>query len=166
MTIKNDYYNIELTSPIYFIKDTTCHIHLPQRVSSKSIMKANFVTGIDQDTLGGVLLYHVERKEDTSTSAQLLVIWGYSARGLYSNAYLIEHESTLTWNEEKLKMLYNVYGRQPSIYLDIDRYLLDDNTVLGITRKTSYAGDFGMNIIISEKIGFYSIKPLWVDPNR
>jgi hypothetical protein len=47
--------NIELTSPVYFTKGIMCHIHLPQQVNSKSIMRATFKIGMDRDMIGGAL---------------------------------------------------------------------------------------------------------------
>jgi hypothetical protein len=77
MTIKNQCSNIKLTSPVYFIKDTNCHIQFPQQVNPKSAVRINFISSTNRDTFGGVLLYHLQRKEGASTDAQLLVIWGY-----------------------------------------------------------------------------------------
>jgi hypothetical protein len=117
-------------------------------------VKVSFRTGVDRDTFGGALLYHLQRKEkgesedqsdiDTSTSTQFFVIWGSipdvrSYPGVhvsesYLRAYLIEHESALTWNEDKLKRLYHVYNDQFTVYntISLGCWLLNDNTKLDL----------------------------------
>jgi hypothetical protein len=166
VTINNRCSNIELTSPVYFTKDNTCHTHLPQQVDSKSEIKVKFKAGINQDTFGGVLLYRLQWKEDVSTGTQLLVIWGCKSDNLYSHVRLIEHESTLTWNEDKLKILYDVYNSQYNMDVIIEKWLLDDNTKL----KTKYEisrGGLEINIIISEEKDMSShAKPLWIDSEK
>jgi hypothetical protein len=166
VTIDNQCSNIELTSPVYFTKNTMHHIQLHQQVDSKSIMKVKFKTGMDQDTFGGVLLYHLQRKVDTSISTQLLMIWGFKSDHLYSCAWLIEHERTFTWNEDKLRRLYDVYNSQYDRDFNAEEWLLDDNAMLKTVCALSHGG-FEMNIFISEEKDLsYHRKPLWVDPSR
>jgi hypothetical protein len=166
VTIDNQCPNTELTSPAYFIKDTTRHMHFPQSVNSESKMEANFKTGMDGDTFGGTLLYHLQWKEDASISTKLLVIWGWNSYGLYSHAWLIEHESALTWNEDKLKRLYDVYNSQCNIDFDEREWFLDGNKKLRTKCETSRGG-LEMNIAISEETNLLSYrKPVWVDSNR
>jgi hypothetical protein len=166
VAINNRCSNIELISPVYFIRDATCHIQFPQQVGSKSIMKVKFKAGINQDAFGGVLLYCLQRKEDTSTSIQLLVIWGCKSDNLYSHVRLIEHESTFEWDKDKLKKLHDVYDSQYNISFNADKWLLDDNTKLRTRCETSHGG-LKMNIIIFEEKDLSSPrKPLWVDPKR
>jgi hypothetical protein len=167
VTIDNQCSDIELTSPVCFTKNATCHEHLPQQVDSKSAMRANFKTDVNRDTFGGVLLYRLHGKEDTSTSTQVLVIWGYDSCRLYSYLWLIEHESTLNWNEEKLERLHNVYNSRYNIRFDIEGWLLNASTKLKTKYKMSFESGFRMNIIISEEKDLAEpIKPLWVDLNR
>jgi hypothetical protein len=166
MTINNQCPNTELTYPIYFTKDATYHTQFPQQVNSKSIMKVNFITGIDQDTFGGALLYRLQRKENTTTSTQLLVIWGYRSDRTYLHALLVKHESILSWNEDKLKRLYGVYNGLWHRCSDPGIWLLNDDTELKIEYKV-LDGGFRMEVIISEERDLVSYrKPLWVDPNR
>jgi hypothetical protein len=166
MTINNQYSNIELTCPVYFVKGAVCHIQFPQQVNPKSIMKGSFVTGIDRDTFGGVLLYRLQWKQDALISVQLLVIWGYKSNGLYSHARIIKHEKNFIWNEYKLKRLYDVYDSRCNIDLDAEEWLLDDNTKLRTKCEIPH-GSFEINIIISEEKNLpYPLKPLWIDSNR
>jgi hypothetical protein len=182
LTIDNRRSNMELVSLIYFIKDATCHIQLPQQVDAKSIMKANFVTGVNQNTFGGALLYHLQRKEngesddrsdtdatsikDIPISTQLLVIWGCKFNGLYSRVYIIEHDGALTWNENKLKMLYDVYNNQYQMCSRTGDWWLDDGTMLKTKCKILHGG-FKIDVIISEQRPLsLPRKPLWLDPNR
>jgi hypothetical protein len=166
MTINNQCSNVELSPLVYFTKDVTCHIQFPRQVNPKSIMKANFITGIDRDTFGGALLYCLRWKENISTSTQLLVIWGYKSNETYLHALLIEHESMLFWNEDKLKKLYFVYNSLWHTHFDSGIWLLNDDTKLGLVYKT-LCGGFEMEVTISEsKSSFHPTEPLWVDPNR
>jgi hypothetical protein len=163
--INNQCSNIELTSPIYFIKDTTCHIHFPQQVNSMSIMKANFATNIDQDTFGGALLYHLQQKEVASINVQLLVIWGCKSYGIYSHTWIIKHESTLVWDKDKLKKFYNVYDSTRDAYPHIGRWKLDDNTGIKTKCEISHEG-FEMKVTISREEGIFYIMPPRVNPNK
>jgi hypothetical protein len=169
MTINNQCSSIELASPVYFVEDETYHISFPQQVSFKSIMKASFGTSMNGGTFGGVLLYRLQRKEDTSTSIQLLVIWRYKSDGLYSHTLLIEHESTLVWDKDKLKMLYDGYYSQHEAYYNINtrECLLDNNTKLKLDLEPS-SENFKIGVIISEDGPDLAPpkKPLWIDSNR
>jgi hypothetical protein len=145
-------------------------VQFSQKVNPKNIMKANFKNRIGQNTFGGALLYRLQEKEDTSTINQLLVIWGYDPEGgLYLNAYLIEHDIIVIWNEDELKRLHDVYSSQYKAYIALIwevYWLLDDNMKLKIERKMSRGG-LEMNITISDhESSLSSIKPLWVDPIR
>jgi hypothetical protein len=166
VTINNQCTNIVLTSPVCFIKDTKCHIQFPQQVNPKSIIKANFLISIERDMFGGALLYHLQRKEDISTDIQLLVIWGYKYNRPYSDTWLIEHKSTLVWNEDMLKRLHDVYNNQSSLHISIKNWLLDNNTMLKIVCETLH-GDFKMEVIIFEETHQHlPIEPLWIDSTR
>jgi hypothetical protein len=115
--IDNQCTDIELTSPVHFIKNATFHMQFPQHVNSNSIVKANFaITGINRNTFGGALLYRLQRKEDESKSIQFLVIWGCESDSIYLRTWLIKRENTLVWSENKLKELYHVYDSQHKEY--------------------------------------------------
>jgi hypothetical protein len=166
LIIDNQCTNIEMVSPVYSTKDTTCHIQFPQQVDSKSEMKVEFKTGINQDTFGGVLLYRMQWKEDASTTTQLLVIWGYDSGNLHSRVWLIEHESTLDWDKDKSERLYNVYNSRYNIDFESRKWFLDDNTKLKAKCETSHGG-LEVKIIISEENDqLQTMKPFWVDSNR
>jgi hypothetical protein len=64
MTIDNQCSNIKLISPVYFTKNAMYHIRFPQQVDHDCIMKANFITDINQNTFGGALLYRLQHEED------------------------------------------------------------------------------------------------------
>jgi hypothetical protein len=136
VTINNQCTSIELIFSACFIKDAACHMQFPRKVNANRIMKANFITGADRDTFGGALLYHLQQKDNTPISIQLLVIWRYNTNRLYSNAWLIEHENTLVWNENELEKLYSVYSSLYNIDFNTEEWLLDDkaeNNVCVIT---------------------------------
>jgi hypothetical protein len=150
-------------------------------VNSRSRIKVNFKTDVYQSTFSGVLLYHLQRKEndkydnrsntdkDTSMSTQLLVIWEFRIDRLYSHAWLIEHKSTLIWNEDMLRRLYGIYDSQRDTIISFNtgKWLLNDNTKLQIMCEASYESGFEMKIIISEEKDMSKPqKPLWIDSNR
>jgi hypothetical protein len=166
VTIDNQFSNVKLTSPVYFIKDATCHIQFPRQVNTSSIMKVNFRAGIDRDMFGGALLYHLQREEDAPIIAQLLVIWGHKFHIPYSDTWLIKHEDTFVWNEDKLKKLHDAYVSQYGASLRVTDWLLDDNTKLQTVHETSHEG-FEMRVIISRLISLPPyMEPLLIDSNR
>jgi hypothetical protein len=172
IAIENHCPNIKLTSPVYFTKDVTCRIQFPQQVDSKSRVDVNIKTGMARDTFGGILLYHIEGKEDTSISTQLFVIWGckidriYSHTWIYLHTWLVEYEYTLTWNEDRLKQLHDVYSSQYEVYFDTQEWLLNDNTMLKTECETSYGGP-KMEVSIFEKEDLtHLVTPLWIDSER
>jgi hypothetical protein len=181
VTIDNQCSNIELTPPTHLTKNTTCYIQFPQQMDSKNRVEIDFKTYMYRNIFGGVLLYHLQRKgnseygnradidKDASISTQLLAIWEFRIDRFYSHAYLIEHESTLVWNEDMLKRFYDKYDNQndTDIIFNTGKWLLDDDTKLKIVCKASYRRSFEMDITISEeKDPLHPTKPLWVDPNR
>jgi hypothetical protein len=128
-------------------------------------MRINLITGIDQNTLGGVLLYHL-KKEGVSIDAQLLVIWGHNSNGLYSDAWLIDNEGAFVWNEDKLKRLCDAYTTQDDIYYDVEGFSLNNNINLEIVCKSMY-GFFEIEVAVYEFESLpCSIKPLYIDPSR
>jgi hypothetical protein len=126
MAVCNQCTNIELVSPVYFFKDKTCDTQFAHQLIPNSVMAVKLQTGMDQDTLGGALLYHLQKKEDTLIGTQLLVIWGYKSDRIYLHAWLIEHESTFDWDRNKLKKLYDVCDSRYDIESNMGRWLLDD----------------------------------------
>jgi hypothetical protein len=148
LTIKNRCTNIELTSPVHFIKGSTRHIRFPQQVNSKSIVQANIITGVNRDTFGGALLYRLQRKENAESDD-------------------LSHESAFVWNRDKLKRFYDVYNSRYNISSRLsDKWLLNDKTLLR-TDCGSSRGGFKIIIFIYESEYLLSPrKPLQIDLNR
>jgi hypothetical protein len=167
MTIENKCRYIKLTSPVHYIKDTNCYMQFPQQVDSRNIMKANFMTGIDQYAFGGALLYRLRWKEsDASMSVHLLVIWKYNSDWIDSHALLVELENTLDWDKDKLKGLHDVYDIRRDIGSRLGERWLSNDTKLRTECGISCRG-FKMEIIISEASDLLLlIRPPRVDPNR
>jgi hypothetical protein len=164
VTIKNQCTDIKLVSPVYFTKDATHHIQVPQQVNIHRIMKTNFTTGTDQNTFGGALLYRLQ--EHISTITQLLVIWGYESDRIYSHTWLIEHESTLAWDKDKLKRLYHAYNSQYDGRFNTEEWIMNHSEKLKIISELSHGG-FEVEIIISEyNTSLSSRIPPWIDSNR
>jgi hypothetical protein len=178
MIVNNQYANIELTSPIYYTKDTTRHIQFPRQIGPNCAMKVNFITGVDQDTFGGILLYHLQRKKNDesdnqhvtdksiSTSIQLLMIWICKSDKLYSRVTLIEHDNAFVWDKDMLKKFYDVNDVEYDADSDPVKWFLNDSIILTTVCKTSYGGLEVEGIISGEENELSPRKPLWLDPNR
>jgi hypothetical protein len=115
--------------------------------------------------------WRLPQKTDTSTHTQLLFIWGYRCNIfypllVYSQVWLIEHEDTLVWDKDKLRMLYDKYYELWYTDDDSGPYLLNDNTKMNVEEGFFYGG-YEMHAFVSEEKRYLSYrKPLWVDPNR
>jgi hypothetical protein len=132
-------------------------------------MRADSKTSLDRDMFGGVLLYRVQRKTDTSISTQLLLTWKLRIDRLYSHVLLIEHEGTLAWDKDKLERLYDIHDSlyDTDVISNTGKWLLDNDAKLQTKCETSDEGRFEINITISEEKDLIRPrKPLWVDPNR
>jgi hypothetical protein len=135
-------------------------------VTSKCGVKINFKTSMNRDTFGGALLYHLQREENTPISAKLLVIWGWNTYCIYSRAWIIEHDSTLDWDKDKLKRLYDAYHIHYYVYFYMGKWLLSNNTKLQIVDDVSH-GYLKMEVIISrEESRLSHQKPPWIHPNK
>jgi hypothetical protein len=171
-------------SPVYFGHNTIWLRFPDQKVDTNAVIRAISGRGIAKDEFSGALLYKLQRKkrldsnyqsnvdstfaEDTSTSLQLLIMWGSNTKLKVSLcALLIKHNNAITWNENTLEKLY-------SMHLDllrgtrtiINRWSLNDVIMLRtILRSRQKDGRDIIEITISEGTrGDDSIEPepLWV----
>jgi hypothetical protein len=153
--IYNQCSDFELVSPAYFGHNAIWHIPPDQKVDTNTVTRASLGRGIAKNEFASALSYKLQRKkqsesnnqhnadntftEYTSTSLQLLVIWGYNIR--YKNkpsvrALLIKHNNTITWDEDTLEKLYSMYfALLKDDYNTEETWLLDDATVLVTTSK-------------------------------
>jgi hypothetical protein len=180
--VHNQCLYFELVSPVYFGDNVIWHIPPDQKVCANDVTKASFGKDAAKSEFTSVLIYKLQRKKhlesndqsnedsmftkDTLTGFQLVVIWRYNSDRIYSHAWLIEHDNTFIWNEDKLERLYDVYNNQYNASSSMGGWLLDDDTVLKVGCETAYRS-FGTKVVISEGKHVSSlIKPLWVDPDK
>jgi hypothetical protein len=188
--IHNQCSNFELVSPVYFGHNTICLKFPSQKVDANTATRASFGQNITKSKFVGVLIYKLQRKgslksdvdniskEGSPTDIQLLVIWEpKSWRGLFLRVLLIEHNNTITWNEDKLSELYSMqhallnkrhctktYLFKKCTFTE-DAWLLDDATMLMTRSKWTEEGDI-FEIIISEETRKYDYaEPLWIPLN-
>jgi hypothetical protein len=174
LNVHNQYQDINLTSPVYFIHGGRWHVVPDQEIDVNAVMREHIEFGSGQDILEGALVYRIQRKhaesdksaQDRSKSVQLLVAWHVEhTKGLDVCALLVEHEKEL--DEDKLRKLYQKYWHSLKTSINptgINR-LLYDATVLGITVKIMNGG-YRWDIFIAEKIKNNVEKPLWIDVER
>jgi hypothetical protein len=178
--VHNQCLDFELVSPEYLGYDVIWHILPDQKVNANTMTSAAFKRDISKLGFTTALLYKLCRRshnsddqsnadntKDTSTNIQLLVIWRSVNRYEFRvNAILIKHESTITWDKEKLMKLCSMY-RTLNKYDRIieDTWLLDDEAVLMTILKWG-AEKHTIEITISEATKKDdSIEPLWVPSN-
>jgi hypothetical protein len=100
-------------SPEYFGYDIIWHIPPDQKMDANTMTKAIFGKDKTKRESTSVLIYRLQRKkhpepnmDNTSTSPQLLIIWGYDNMYEYSVCVLlIKYDHMLTLDEGKLKKI-------------------------------------------------------------
>jgi hypothetical protein len=184
VTIHNQCPNIELVLPVYFGNGAVCPKLSNQQTDVSTKMNASFEINPVQDELEGALLYKLKRcpdiqhtmdistKEANEVEAkctQMFIAWKVKGSKPFVYVVLVEHAKEFTWDEDKLRKLYNMNHNRLKEYNSImpDKWLMDDNMVL----KTSFEvrglkGNFELSISISEEKYCYCMKPLCVDLER
>jgi hypothetical protein len=188
--IHNRCSDFELVSPANFVHNTIWYIPPDQKVDANTMIKAIFGRNMFEIEFKIALIYNLQMKkrlesndqsnadnaftENTSTSIQLLVMWGPSVKyknGFSVRALLIKHDDAIIWDEDKLKDLHSMHLAQlnKGIHVDVsnefkdinfftsngnpfaieDTWMLDDATVLMTTLKWN-GGSYTFEITISE----------------
>jgi hypothetical protein len=118
-------------------------------VDANTTTRATFKRNVHEHDFTSVLLYKLQRKEclesdlsststkDTSTRIQLLVLLRVDDKPkIYTNAILIKHNNTITWDEDKLRKLHSMHRALRRFDQIIkDTWLLDNATALVTTLK-------------------------------
>jgi hypothetical protein len=179
LNIYNRCLNVGLASPVCITSDELeCHRVPDYEACTGGTMRSCFVIKSDDESYG-VLMYKLQRKrthksaeisKDTSSIAQILVVWRISeSKELYTNVLLVEHDNSLIWNEDKLNKLYHKNHDWLKEYTDTtsDTWLVDNDIVLKTTFSVKdLKGNPELNISISEENDDYTIRPLCVDLER
>jgi hypothetical protein len=183
ITIHNQCLNTKLVSPFYFSNGVVCPKLSDQQVDIDTAMRTCFEINVTQDVFEGALIFKLQRRSDNkynvdtsptetseATCIQMFVAWKVKNSVLFAYIALVEHVKELTWNEDKLKKLYDKSSHllKESDGTISDAWIMNDNTML----KTTFSikglkENFGLNISISEEErDRLAIRPLYIDLRR
>jgi hypothetical protein len=184
MIIHNQCLNIELVSPIYFGNGVVCPRLSGRQVNIGTTMRVCFEISTTQDDFEGALLYKLQKYSDNqynigalvtennkydATYVYMLAAWKVVDTKSFARIVLVEHTKEFTWDEDKLKRLYDKHCGWLKEYDHTisDTWLVNDS----VTLKTSFEirvlkGNFELSISISEEKDDYAIRPLFVDLER
>jgi hypothetical protein len=186
MTVRNQYPDMKLVSPICFCNRGKCYKYRVKRTNTDVVLNFDLKFDFDQDTLEGILMYEIQRKrnrrsdhqssintayakviEEASKMTRLLVAWKIDrSGGSKVRIILVECDDKLVLNEDKLAQLYKRVNDIPSGYHAIT-WLMCDNTVLETTYEIEQKTGIELEITISEGDKDENTKSaLWIDPER
>jgi hypothetical protein len=169
--------DFELVPLARFDRDVTWHIPPDQEVNANNVAITSFTQNTFKCGLAGASIYRLQKKKigsnvdnthakNTSTSIQLLVIWGPNYRYEVSvRALLIKHSNTIAWDEDRLERLYSTHlSLLKNGHIVKDTWLLDDATVLMTMSKwKEKSHTIKAKVTISKGArGDNSMEPLWV----
>jgi hypothetical protein len=195
VTIHNQCLNIKLLSSVYFSNAEICPKLSEQQIDIGTKMMTCFEINLTQDEFEGALLLKLQRYSnwydmllfklqgyfnwynmDTSTTetnkekcTYMLVAWGRHHSIPSVDVTLIEHAKEFTWNEEKLKRLYDKNRDRFKKYEDTisSTWVMDDNIALKTIFGVNYLEEnFELNITVSEEKDEYAISPFCIDLER
>jgi hypothetical protein len=159
LNIHNRCLNANLVSPAYIIHGwSECYRAPDHQVCTGDVMRSGFIIKSGNE-FDGALIYRLQRKqshestevgEDTSSVAQLLVVWRISASNkLYADVLLVGYDKRLDRYDLK-ELHYRNFGRF-RLYPDAttEAWSLDGNSALKTTFNIMNK-DHILNITISE----------------
>jgi hypothetical protein len=176
ITIHNQYPGLELASPVCFSNGTTHHVSPNRQVDIDTAMKASFGMDSEQKDFKGALLYKLQRKyadrddscpndsarsvKDIETNMYLLVTWDIESHNHEFCVCLIECPANITWDEDKLWILYKEYDYQFCKYYQsgIITWLMYDGAVIETRFNIKYGPDYKLDINISEGTNKYDAR--------
>jgi hypothetical protein len=186
MTVHNQYPDMKLVSPICFCNRGRRYKYRIKKTDTGAMMKYDLKFDFDQDTLEGILMHEIQRKEnersnhqssintaytktieEASKMTRLLVAWKIDrSGGSKVRIILVECDDKLVLNEDKLAQLYEKINDIPPGYHAIT-WLMCDNTVLETTYEIEQKTGIELKITISEGDKDENTKSaLWIDPMR
>jgi hypothetical protein len=175
LNIYNICQDINLTSPIYFIRGGRWHVVTVQEVDVDALMRNCIEFDSGQDTMEGALVYKIQRRQhaesneiiqDESKSIQLLITWYVEhTKELHVRVMLVEYDKEL--DEDELRQLHQKCWKSLNAWVDPVRsnWLLDNGVVL-TTIVEAMNGDYRWDIFIVEGIKNNVKRPLWIDVER
>jgi hypothetical protein len=185
VAIHNQCLNTKLVSPVYFCNGAVFSNLPNQQIDIGTKMKAHFEIYTIQDEFEGALLFKLQRypnrqhNMDTLTKktnkreakcVQMLIAYKVEYSKLFLYVTLIEHAKDFTWDENKLKKLYDGNRSWLNEYNNTTSYtwLMDDNMILKTTFSArDLKGIPELSVFISEEEkDSYIMRPLYVDLKR
>jgi hypothetical protein len=175
--------DIKLALPIYFGNGIVCPKLTSKQIDIETKMNASFEVNAIQDDFEGALLFKLQRYSDgqykidllttennEETCIQVFVAWKVKDSVPFAYVVLIEHTKSLTWNEDKLKKLYDKnHGRLKKYYGTIsDTWLMDNNVILKTTfsaKDLKSTPELSISISKKEKDS-YAMKPFCINLER
>jgi hypothetical protein len=174
-------------SPVYFSNGVVCPKISSQQIDIAAKTNASFEIYATQDEFEGILLFKlqkyvepddqgnmdaltIEPSENDAKCVQMFALWKVKDSEPFAQAKFVEHTKELTWDEDKLRKLYNMNCDYLVTYNGTisNKWLVDDNVTLGVAFRTRILeGNFELSISISEEEkDAYSARPLHVDLKR
>jgi hypothetical protein len=174
LNIHNHCQDINLISPIYFIRGGKWHVIPEQKIDMNAVVRNHFESDSGQDILEGALVYRIQRQHaesggfvrDESKSIQFLVAWHIEhTQKLCVRALLVENDREL--DEDKLIKLHQKYWHLLDEWVNPigSNWLLNDTTALATSVKVMN-GDYRWDIFISGGTKDNIKRPLWIDVER
>jgi hypothetical protein len=188
MNIHNQYPDIELVSPVYFCVGGTYYEYPVEETNKDTVMKFDFRFDPDKDESGSILMYEIRRKEHVVSDHQssidtiytkvveeiprpmrLLLIW--KIKHLEDeepnlSVVLVEHDTELVLNEDKLALLYENVNYIPTNYFR-STWLICDNMVLAERHDVLWHTYLDLKVTISKGFGNKdAIRSIWIDSER
>jgi hypothetical protein len=111
----------------------------------------------------------VETSKEKTKCVQMFVAWKVKNSEPFVYIILVEHAEEFTWDEDKLKKLYDRNSGWLKEYNDtiLDMWSMDDNVTLKTSLKVrSMKGSFELSAFTSEEKDEDAIRPLCVDLER
>jgi hypothetical protein len=185
VTIHNQCLNTELVSPVHFCNGAVCPKLSDQKIDISTKMKACFGINTIQDEFECALLFKLRRysnrQHDMNTlpakaskretdCVRLLIVYKVKDSKVLLHVALIKNDENFTWDEEKLKKLYDKNRSWLKEYDNTMSYkwFVDDNMILETTfgaRDLERIFEINISISEEEKEG-YIMRPLDVDLGR
>jgi hypothetical protein len=184
IAIYSQYSGLELTSPVYF-STGACHVSLSQKTNAVNALEVSSGIDSDQKDLKGALLYKLQIKhanradnqfdnsitpnKNIEKSIHLFVFWNVGDHDYEFRVCLIEFDNEFTWNEDKLRKLYDKNRDQLKKYNGIisSTWITGNNMILKTSSRINYLEENSeLNITISEEKDDYAIRPFYIDLER
>jgi hypothetical protein len=186
ITVYNQHPNIELESPVYFCNRGKHYKHHVERTDAGTIMNIDLKFDIDQNELGGILIYEVRKGEsirldyqsiinimaakiieEATKMMRFLITWRIKRFGQPKvNTMLIDCAEESVLDEDKLAQFYDKMDFSLSRYCG-RRWLMYDNTILREEYDVIQEEGIELKVNISQEAEDEdTIRPMWIDSTR